>query len=189
MTSVPASALPERVRLVVTDVAYRDDVGCAAAIVADRWQAQFPTEVHAALRTPVAPYVPGAFRERELPCLLGVLDGLAPEVVVVDGYVWLDAADRPGLGAALHEALGVPVVGIAKTAFHGSPHAAQVLRGDSRVPLYVTAVGLPLAQAAAAVAAMHGPHRLPTLVGLADHTARQGRAVGPAPRPPVGRRR
>lgn len=169
--------LPDRVRLVVTDVAYRDDVGCAAAVVTDRWQSQFATEVHAALRTPVAPYVPGEFRDRELPCLTAVLDGLRPEVVLVDGYVWLDADGRKGLGAWLYEAIGVPVVGVAKTAFHGSPHARHVLRGQSRVPLYVTAVGIDPDEAAAGVAAMHGAHRLPTLLTLADHTARGGQSV------------
>lgn len=168
--------LPERVRLIVTDVAYRDDVGCAAAVVADRWQAQFPLSVHAALRTPVAEYVPGNFRERELPCLMTVLDGLDPEIVVVDGYAWLDADGRKGLGAWLHDELGVPVVGVAKTAFHGSPHARHVLRGSSTAPLYVTAAGLDLDLAEEGVRAMHGPHRLPTLITLADRTARTGEA-------------
>lgn len=175
--TVPAPslpALPDHVRLIVTDVAYRDDVGCAAAVVADRWDAQFPSEVHAALRTPVAPYVPGNFRERELPCLLAVLEGLSPEVVVVDGYAWLDADGRKGLGAWLHDAIGAPVVGVAKTAFRGSPHARAVLRGTSTSPLYVTAVGLDLDLAEAGVRAMHGPHRLPTLVTLADRVARAG---------------
>ena len=39
--------------------------------------------------------------------------------MIIDGYVWLDAHHRPGLGAILHEALTrrVPVVGVAKTMF------------------------------------------------------------------------
>jgi deoxyribonuclease V len=164
------------VRIVVTDVAYRDDVACAAAVVADRWEAQFPLETHTALRTPVAPYVPGEFWQRELPCLEAVLDGLRPDVVAVDGYVWLDDVGRRGLGAHLHDRVGVPVVGIAKTAFQGSAHAKAVVRGGSARPLYVTAVGLDPQDAADAVARMHGPHRLPTLVVLADHLARGGQA-------------
>jgi hypothetical protein len=46
----------------------------------------------------VAEYEPGAFYRRELPCLLSVLAlGPRPDVVVVDGYVWLGAG-VPGLG-------------------------------------------------------------------------------------------
>jgi deoxyribonuclease V len=164
------------VRLVVTDVHYAGTAGCAAAVVADGWAAQFPRSTHAALVMPVADYEPGAFWKRELPCLRAVLDGLAPELVVVDGYVWLDDAGRRGLGAHLHDALGVPVVGIAKTSFAGSSHAREVVRGASAKPLWVTAVGVPLDEAAAAVGRMHGPHRLPTLVQLADQLARAGRA-------------
>jgi deoxyribonuclease V len=165
-------------RIAITDVAYIDGVAFAAAVIADRWEAQFPVSTHVALRTPVAEYVPGAFWQRELPCLRAVLDGLGAEVVVVDGYVWLDDQGRKGLGAHLHDQLGVPVVGIAKTAFDGSAHAAQVLRGGSQRPLYVTSVGIAPDEAAARVSAMHGPHRVPTLAALADRLARAGRTVG-----------
>jgi deoxyribonuclease V len=165
------------VRIAITDVAYFDDVAFAACVLADRWEAQFPADSRVILRTPVEEYVPGAFWQRELPCLLAVLDGMKPDVVVVDGYVWLDDAGRMGLGAHLHERLGLPVVGVAKTAFDGSLHARHVMRGNSRKPLYVTSVGMGLDEAAAAVLSMHGPHRLPTLVTLADHLARAGRTT------------
>lgn len=159
-----------------TDVHYRGTVGCAAAVLAERWEAQFPASTHATLVTPVADYVPGAFWERELPCLRSVLAGLRADLVVVDGYVWLDADGRKGLGAHLHEALGVPVVGIAKTPFAGGGHAREVLRGTSARPLWVTAAGLDPAVAAAGVRSMHGPHRIPTLLALVDDVARAGRA-------------
>lgn len=60
---------------------------------------------------------------------------------MVDGYVDLDPGGRPGLGARLHAGLGggVPVIGVAKTAFRTATHAAQVIRGHSARPLYVTA--------------------------------------------------
>lgn len=161
-------------RIAITDVAYVDDVAFAAAVVASDWRAQFPEDTRTILRTPVEPYVPGSFWQRELPCLLAVLDGLRPELVVVDGYVWLDSAGRKGLGAHLHDVLGIPVVGVAKTAFDGSGHAQHVLRGGSHKPLYVTAVGMEPVAAAEAVRSMHGQHRLPTLIVLADQLARSG---------------
>jgi deoxyribonuclease V len=107
--------------------------------------------------------------------VLGKLETL-PAAVIIDGYVWLDAAGRPGLGARLHEALGgrVPVVGVAKTAFRGDDGSVPVLRGLSARPLRVTAAGMPAAMAAAKIAAMHGPHRIPIMLRLADTAARRG---------------
>jgi deoxyribonuclease V len=62
-------------------------------------------------------------------------------------------------------------VGVAKTRFQ-SAAAVEVLRGRSKRPLFVTAAGLPATDAAAQVAAMHGPTRIPTLVARADQLAR-----------------
>jgi deoxyribonuclease V len=99
----------------------------------------------------IEPYEPGSFFRRELPCLLSMLrlPPSLPEIVVVNGYVWLPSPLRPGLGAYLYEALGrrAPVIGIAKTAFagaHSCEAVARVFRGDSRNPLFVTAVGIEL---------------------------------------------
>jgi deoxyinosine 3'endonuclease (endonuclease V) len=89
----------------------------------------------------------------------------------VDGYVTLGAEQRPGLGQHLHAALGgqIPVVGVAKTRFAGvAPQVVPVRRGQSQNPLYVTSVGLPVAEAAQLVADMHGKHRFPTLLKLLD---------------------
>jgi len=126
----------------------------------------------------VAPYVPGSFYQRELPCLLAALEraALEPECVVVDGYVWL-APERPGLGAKLFEALGsrVPVVGVAKTAFAGAESIAlPVLRGESQKPLLVTAAGMEPDLAAERVRSMHGRHRIPTLLKRVDRLCREG---------------
>ena len=90
--------------------------------------------------------------------------------MVIDGYVSLGGG-RPGLGAHLHAESNLAVVGIAKSRFLGSD-AIEVFRGSKRA-LYVTAVGVPAAEAAEAVARMHGSHRLPTLVKRADSLARR----------------
>ena len=60
------------------------------------------------MTAPVAAYVPGQFYRRELPCLLAVF-GLVRqplEIILIDGYVWLDAQGMPGLGGHLFDALG-----------------------------------------------------------------------------------
>lgn len=159
-----------------TDVHYLGPSARAAVAVAAAWSDVAATEEHTVLVGAVASYRPGAFFERELPCLLEVLRTVATPLrcVVVDGYVELDASGSPGLGAHLHEALGgaVPVVGLAKTSFRGSTFATRVLRGDSLSPLFVTARGIPIAEAEQLVRSMHGPYRIPTLVQRVDHLAR-----------------
>ena len=123
------------------------------------------------------PYAPGAFYERELPCLLAVLGkvGGSLDVVVIDGYVWLSGDGRPGLGAHLHKELGgeTAVVGVAKSSFDGAAFAEAVLRGKSARPLFVTAAGIPAPTAADWIRAMHGPHRIPTLLKRVDRLCRR----------------
>lgn len=160
-----------------TDVDYRTPDGArAACVVASAWSDATPCEERYVDIESVAPYRPGAFYERELPCLLAVLASITTpyRVVVVDGYVDLDVEGTPGLGARLYEALGgrVPIVGVAKTAFRGASFATSVLRGSSRKPLYVTARGIDVGSVAEWVRTMHGPYRLPTLLGRVDHLAR-----------------
>jgi deoxyinosine 3'endonuclease (endonuclease V) len=71
----------------------------------------------------VAAHRPGQLFARELPPLQAVLSGVSRlGLLVVDGYVDLDPAGRPGLGAHAYAEFGVPVIGVAKTAFRGATH-------------------------------------------------------------------
>lgn len=122
----------------------------------------------------VAPYEPGAFYKRELPCLMAALAKVTEplDCVVIDGNVWLDDG-KHGLGAHLFDAIQKPVVGIAKTSFKGSLFAQHVLRGQSKVPLFVTAAGMDPVLAARYVTSMHGDYRVPTMVKLVDRLCRR----------------
>lgn len=68
-----------------------------------------------------------------------------PKTIVVDGHVYLDGVRKRGLGYYLYEALDkrVPVVGVAKKRFSGMPDQCELYRGDSKNPLFVTAVSIP----------------------------------------------
>jgi deoxyribonuclease V len=125
----------------------------------------------------VAPYVPGQFRQRELPPLRAVLAGVTGiELLVIDGYVDLAPDGRPGLGAYVHAELGVTVIGVAKTAFATATHAVPVLRGQATRPLYVTAAGMPVADAAELTRRMSGKFRMPDALRRVDALSRgQGR--------------
>ena len=123
----------------------------------------------------VMAYRPGEFFARELPPLRAVLRGIhGLGLLVIDGYVDLDSGGRPGLGAHAHTEFGVPVIGVAKTAFRTATHAAPVLRGRSARPLYITAAGIPLEEAADLVRHMAGPFRQPDALRRADAIARRG---------------
>ena len=96
------------------DVDYRD-VGAVAAYVSfQSWSDATSTSETVVRIHDVQPYQSGQFYRRELPCLLVVLKSLSelPQVIVIDGYVWL-GQQWPGLGAHLYEALGrsVAVIG------------------------------------------------------------------------------
>jgi deoxyribonuclease V len=163
--------------LACVDVAYGEDEAVAACVLFHDWADPVAAEEHVQRVRPVEPYQPGQFYRRELPCLLAVLAPLRHRLraVVIDGYVWLGEESSPGLGAHLHEALGVsiPVIGVAKTRYAGADTARTVYRGTSRRPLYVTAAGLDPAAAARHIARMQGPFRIPTLLKRADHLSRR----------------
>jgi deoxyribonuclease V len=132
-------------------------------VVADDATFATLTEERTVLVERVAEYRPGKFYERELPALRQVLSDAAPlDLLIVDGYVDLDPAGRPGLGAHVADAgLAPTVLGVAKTRFRAATHAAEVLRGRSARPLYVTASGMTLDVAADLVRRMAGDGRFP----------------------------
>lgn len=157
----------------------------AACVVFRQWEDNAPQAVFRAAAPVRAAYRAGRFYERELPVLLAVLARADRffEVVVVDGYVHLLPSVGKGLGLHLHEALGgtTPVVGVAKTPLTIAGRCLPIYRGHSRRPLFISAAGWPLGKAAADIARMHGPYRLPTLLRLADRHARRAPASDSGP--------
>lgn len=168
--------------IAAVDVAYRDSGATAACVLFQHWSDAAPAFEAACEIAGVAPYEPGKFFRRELPCILAVLNMLPqlPGTIVIDGYVWLADEREPGLGGHLYAALEqkAAVIGVAKTRFRGVSAAAEVTRGASGKPLYVTAAGVPLADAAASIQTMHGRFRIPTLIRRADRLCR---GIGGAP--------
>ena len=167
---------PDRGVCAAVDVHYLSTGGARAAAVlaADAAFAHVLAERTAVVPW-VAPYRPGEFYLRELPPLRAVLDDLSGlGLLVVDGYVDLDPGGRPGLGAHAHAEFGIPVIGVAKSRFRTATHAVPVVRGSSGRPLFVTAAGMPAADAADLVRRMAGRYRLPDALRRADTLARAG---------------
>jgi deoxyribonuclease V len=164
--------------ILATDTHYTDCVARTAGVMFRQWSDEEPISTYLVESTGVAEYEPGSFYKRELPLILALLETVTPEpsTIVIDGYVQLDEGGRKGLGAHLFDSLGgrVPVIGVAKRAFAGSPHAMAIYRGTSERPLFVTAAGIPLQRAADWIRCMAGSHRLPTLLKAADRLSRGG---------------
>jgi len=166
--------MPPSPRYGAVDVYYPGKGGARAALViaADPGFATV-LEEHTADIAEVETYRPGAFFTRELPAIRSVLAQTARlDLLVVDGYVDLDPHGRPGLGAHAHTEFAIPVIGVAKTAFRSATHAIEIRRGSAHRPLYVTAVGVPIREAAELVQAMAGPFRMPDALRRVDTLSR-----------------
>lgn len=161
------------------DVGYGDTNAIAAAVTIGDWADATPLATYSVAITKVEEYVPGEFYKRELPCIQAVLAQLpaVPDVIVIDGYVWLDEHGKQGLGARLYDALDgqIPVVGVAKTSFATATNAVEVHRGGSSRPLFITAVGYEIGEAVDAILGMHGNHRIPTMLTLVDQLSKSKR--------------
>jgi deoxyribonuclease V len=162
--------------LAALDVDYRDNRAQCACICFADWHSTKALETHCVGLENVAPYQAGAFFKRELPGLLQALAEVKVplEAILIDAYVWL-APGHGGLGWHLYEALAdkVPVIGVAKTRFRQAEEVAiPVLRRNSQNPLWITAIGMDLEEAAMKVSSMHGSFRIPTMLKLADTRCR-----------------
>ncbi len=159
-----------------TDVYYAATHAIAACLLFRDWRDDCSyLELTNRVEKPAA-YEPGRFYRRELPALLSVVERLPdrPDVIMIDGYVWLGPESSPGLGAYLYRALdgNSAVIGVAKTLFKKGPAVRAITRGTSVRPLYVTATGMDLNEAAERVVPMHGRFRIPTLLKKVDRLCR-----------------
>lgn len=157
------------------DVHYINDTATTACAGFDDWSDSISKLDIIEVTDNVAPYEPGNFYKRELPCIISLLEkhSLQPKIIVIDGYVWLDE-NQIGLGGHLYNALNqeVAIIGVAKTKFKSHSKVKEVLRGKGQTPLYVSAIGIDLDEAAQNIEKMNGNFRLPTLLKRVDQLCR-----------------
>ena len=163
--------------ILAVDVDYRSDKAVAAGLVFEKWSDKESIKEIVVSIPQVKEYIPGRFYQRELPCIKALLKELDTDIecIIVDGYVYLGPDDAPGLGAHLFNALegSVAVIGVAKKPFKDPPKNAELLRGKSKRPLYVTAQGIDVAVAKQYIAKMHGKNRIPTLLKQVDQLCKK----------------
>lgn len=164
---------------IVIDVGYDNDKANIAAVSFKNWEDEKPLDRKKILLNNIAAYEPGQFYKRELPCLEEILNHYdldRTEIVIVDGFVWLNSEKKKGLGAYLYETLDkkIPIIGVAKRAFHGKNKFCKTIeRGESKNPLYVTTEGIDVDEAAQLIQKMHGKFRIPTMLKLVDQLSRE----------------
>lgn len=148
----------------------------AAAVAFEAWDAAEATKTYLTHIPQIEKPVRGELDLRELPCVMQLLQEhkLEPELLVIDGFVHVDADDTPGLGHHLFHALAgrVPVVGVSKKSLPGLSSQFEVMREEEAAPVLVTTAGIDIGAAKVRVRSMHGRKRVPTLMKLAARLAK-----------------
>lgn len=160
----------------VVDVHYTDNNALCAGLLFEQWDSPIIAQKLLTYTDHVAAYEPGKFYKRELPCIINLLQEhkIIPELIIIDGYVFLDGDSKAGLGKYLYNYLKgeTVIIGVAKKAFNTISSDYEIQRGNSTKPLYITAVDLRLERAKEAIVMMHGAYRIPTLLRQVDQLCR-----------------
>jgi deoxyribonuclease V len=163
--------------ILAVDVQYDKTGGIVAGVAFKDWGDSNESDSYLSDVENVGDYIPGQFYKRELPCILRLLSEyhLKPDCIVIDGYVYLDGHAKPGLGKHLYDALhgNIKVIGVAKKPFTGIDEECKLFRGSSNKALFITCIGMELSAAKAYIKAMHGAHRIPTILKKVDQLCRQ----------------
>lgn len=161
------------------DTYYFDQKAKTICLEFAEWNEDKNFKIHSETIDNVEEYIPGEFYKRELPCILNLLkeiDLSTIDVIVVDGFVYLNDENKYGLGGYLYEKLNkkIPIIGVAKTNFASIERNKKALfRGDSKKPLYITSIGIDLDEAYKKVESMAGEFRFPTLLKKLDRLTKE----------------
>lgn len=162
--------------ILAIDVDYRGKKAFIAGVAFENWQDASEKSIFESRLDDIKDYIPGQFYRRELPCILKLIEEhqLVPDLIVIDGFVYLDGRSRPGLGKHLYDALQgtINVVGVAKRPFKDIARECELYRGASKKPLYITSVGIPLTEAKDYIKSMHGEYRIPALLKQVDRVSK-----------------
>lgn len=169
--------------IIAVDVYYEENQAKSVGVIFQSWEDAAPLDVIVSYTENPQAYEPGSFYKRELPCiweLLKLTDMNLIHTIVVDGYVFLNQEGKPGLGHYVYTAFSgkIPVIGVAKNAFHNNDNEAlvqKIYRGTSAKPLYITSIGMELDTAARHIQSMYGEYRFPYLLKLLDKHTKEAR--------------
>ena len=163
----------------IIDVGYQNNKAKVVGGFFEEWSANQLIKIAYKEVDEVAEYIPGEFYKRELPCILEFLkehNHEEIECIIIDGFIFLDDENKKGLGAYLYESLNnkLPIIGVAKSKFYNNTkNTIELVRGQSKNPVYISAVGIDLNVAAQFINSMQGEFRLPNLIKQVDTETRK----------------
>ena len=162
--------------ILAIDVQYNENTAVVAGVSFENWTDCITKEVYTSKIINIAAYESGKFYKRELPCILSLLNEhhLTPEIIIIDGYVYLDGKEEAGLGKHLYDTLNnsTTIIGVAKTPYKSISQEYALYRGNSQKALYITAEGIALEDAQKAILNMCGKYRFPELLKKVDQLCR-----------------
>lgn len=164
--------------ILAIDVYYIENTAKSVGVLFE-WEDQEAREIIIDTIEGVSDYEPGAFFKRELPCIESLLQKIPLEkidLIVVDGYVYVNDQLKYGLGGYVWEYLEqkIPIIGVAKNSFHANKSTVVPLyRGESKKPLYISAIGIDLEVAVACIERMKGEYRIPTILKSLDMVTKE----------------
>jgi deoxyribonuclease V len=155
------------------DTYYFDSKAKTVCVTFFKAESEDPERIYYEILDNIEEYISGEFYKRELPCILSLLRKLNEkiELIIIDGFVYLDDMNKLGLGGHLYEFLDgkVPVIGVAKNNFATiKSNKRELFRGKSERPLYITAIGIDIDKAVDFIKRMDGQYRIPTLLKKLD---------------------
>ncbi|MCB9225915.1 MAG: endonuclease V [Chitinophagales bacterium] len=159
--------------ILAIDVHYKEGNAKVVGVLFN-WEDENPKEIITTEVHKVEEYQSGQFYKRELPCILSLLkqiDLSILEVIIVDGHCYVSNDKKLGLGGYLYEALErkIPIIGVAKKSFHNTEKVSNpVYRGNSKVPLFVSSIGIDIEFITNKVLKMYGNYRIPTILKQLD---------------------
>jgi len=164
--------------ILAIDVYYRAENAKAVGVIFN-WEDTKPAEVIIEYIEGVGDYVPGEFYKRELPCIQRIFEVVnlnTIDAIIIDGHMYVDNSGNFGLGGYALRLLKnkVPVIGVAKSSFFANKETVfEVLRGESKNPLYVSAIGMELNIATDLIKNMRGAYRIPDILKELDRITKE----------------
>lgn len=158
----------------ILDVGYSQNSAKTVGGTFINWEDAKLKSISSKIMGNVNEYESGKFYKRELPCIIDFLSEVDLKIIdtiIIDGFVYLNDEYEKGLGYYLFEHLNklIPIVGVAKSNYYkNEKNTIKILRGNSKRPLFISAVGMDLVIAADSIHHMHGTHRIPNLIKEVD---------------------
>lgn len=161
------------------DTYYYENKAKTVCLSFEDWNNEDNYKIYTEILFEIEEYVSGEFYKRELPCILSLISKIdlkKVDLIIVDGFVYLNDENKFGLGAYLYHELNkeIPIIGVAKRDFATiEKNRIKLYRGKSENPLFITSIGIELNVASEKIKEMNGEFRIPTLLKEMDRLTKE----------------